>query len=44
MQQLRTDPDLENLRKDAKFEGLLGRFRTTSRSGFLGDLMKGFNL
>lgn len=32
--QLRSDPDLENLRKDTKFEGLLKRFEKSK--GFLG--------
>ncbi len=38
--QLRTDPDLEELRKDPKFEGLLGRFEKKN-SGF-GRLFEGF--
>ena len=42
--QLRTDPDLEFLRKDAKFEGLIERFKLTSRKGFFSDFLKGFNL
>jgi hypothetical protein len=36
--QLRTDPDLEALRADARFEGLIARFerKQPEKSGFLG--------
>ncbi|KAK9808672.1 hypothetical protein WJX72_001735 [[Myrmecia] bisecta] len=40
--QLRSDPDLEFLRTDEKFEGLLARFDQKSRSGFLGNFLKNF--
>jgi hypothetical protein len=39
--QLRTDPDLENLRKDERFEGLIKRL-VPDRSGFFGGVLKGF--
>lgn len=42
--QLQQDPDLEYLRKDARFKGLLERFKLTTRKGFIGEFLKGFNL
>ncbi|KXZ53442.1 hypothetical protein GPECTOR_7g1340 [Gonium pectorale] len=39
--QLRSDPDLEPLRKDERFEGLLKRFERPS-SGPLGGFLGGF--
>jgi len=43
-QQLQTDPDLEFLRKDSRFSGLIQRFKIEGSKGFLGDFLKGFNL
>lgn len=40
--QLRTDPDLENLRKDERFEGLIERLAPNS-GGFFGSLLQGFS-
>lgn len=42
--QLRSDPDLEFLRKDSRFGGLLQRFKLDSKKGFFDDFIKGFNL
>ena len=41
---MRTDPDLEFLREDPKFEGLIERFKLASRKGFLNQFLEGFNL
>ena len=38
-QQLRTDPDLEGLRADNKFEPLLQKFQKVSRKGILQDFL-----
>ena len=42
--QLRSDPDLEFLRQDERFEGLLQRFRLgqPGGEGFFNSLLKGF--
>lgn len=42
--QLRADPDLEFLRQDERFEGLLERFRMgrSDQGGFFSSLLKGF--
>ena len=42
--QLRADPDLDFLRQDERFEGLLERFRLgrSNQGGFFGGLLKGF--
>ena len=42
--QLLTDPDLEFLRKDSRFKGLIQRFKIEGDKGFLGSFLKGFNL
>jgi hypothetical protein len=43
-QQLQTDPDLEFLRKDSRFSGLIQRFKIEENRGLFGDFLKGFNL
>lgn len=42
--QLRKDPDLEFLRQDSRFNGLLERFKLNAKKGFFDDFIKGFNL
>lgn len=36
-QQIQTDPDLEGLRADKRFQPLLQRFQKVSRKGLLSD-------
>lgn len=42
--QLNKDPDLEFLRRDQRFQGLIERFKLTTKRGFLDNFLKGFNL
>ena len=42
--QLQTDPDLEFLRKDSRYSGLVQRFKLDAKKGFFTDFLKGFNL
>ena len=39
--QIRSDPDLEQLREDSRFEKLLLKFKKSSRGGLLDNLMRG---
>ncbi|KAK9825330.1 hypothetical protein WJX74_009904 [Apatococcus lobatus] len=39
--QIRSDPDLERIREDSRFEQLLLKFKKSSRGGLLDNLMRG---
>lgn len=38
-EQIRTDPDLEGLRADSKFEALIGRFQKVNRKNVISDFL-----
>ena len=38
-QQIRSDPDLEALRADSKFEPLIGRFQKVNRKNVISDFV-----